>query len=130
MPWSVAPSMRLMPSVMLVTGSKAKKSRLTVENTKVKVLIRYDGGLDPYYGLVPIVEAMGVIKKEMGRFVLPDGKKVFEKNIVDNPGMLYTPELLNQIDEWVKKNFTYGSNGSNQGLNLSGEPDKEEKAKA
>lgn len=116
--------------VGIVVTAKAKKSRLTVENTKVKVLIRYDGGLDPYYGLVPIVEAMGIIKKEMGRFVLPDGKKVFEKNIVDNPQMLYTPELLKQIDEWVKENFTYGSGGGNQGLNLSGEPDKEEKSRA
>lgn len=109
--------------VGIVVTATAKKSRLTVEGTKMKVLIRFDGGLDPYYGLVPIVEQMGVIKKEMGRFVLPDGKKVFEKNIVDNPAILYTPELLKQIDEWVKQNFTYGAGGSNQALNLSGEPD-------
>lgn len=109
--------------VGIVVTATAKKSRLTVEGTKMKVLIRFDGGLDPYYGLVPIVEQMGVIKKEMGRFVMPDGKKVYEKNIVDNPTMLYTPELLAQIDEWVKVNFTYGAGGANQALNLSGEPD-------
>ena len=106
--------------VGIVVTATAKKSRLTVEGTKIKVLIRFDGGLDPYYGLIPIVEAMGVIKKEMGRFVLPDGKKVYEKNIVDNPEILYTPELLKQIDDWVKVNFTYGSGGGNDAVDMTG----------
>jgi RecA/RadA recombinase len=107
--------------VGIIVTATAKKSRFTVEGTKIKMLVRYDGGLDPYYGLVPIVEAMGVIKKEMGRFVLPDGKKVFEKNIVDNPSILYTPELLKQIDEWVGKNMTYGGENSNQAIDITGE---------
>ena len=107
--------------VGIIVTATAKKSRFTVEGTKIKMLVRYDGGLDPYYGLVPIVEAMGVIKKEMGRFLLPDGKKVFEKNIVDNPSILYTPELLQQIDEWVGKNMTYGGENSNQAIDITGE---------
>lgn len=110
--------------VGIVVTATAKKSRLTVEGTKAKVLIRYDGGLDRHYGLVPIAEALGIIKKEMGRFVLPDGKKVFEKNITDNPAILYTPEVLAQIDDWTKKNFTYGAENLNVAINLTGEEDK------
>jgi RecA/RadA recombinase len=110
--------------VGIVVTATAKKSRLTVEGTKAKVLIRFDGGLDKYYGLVPIVEAMGIIKKEMGRFVLPDGKKVFEKNIVDKPDILYTDAMLVEIDAWVKKNLCYGGENGNIALNMTGEEQK------
>lgn len=113
--------------VGIVVTATAKKSRLTIEGTKAKVLIRFDGGLDRYYGLVPIVEALGIIKKEMGRFVIPDGRKVFEKNIVDNPELVYTPEVLKQVDEYVKKNFCYGGENANVPLNLTGETEAKPK---
>ena len=107
--------------VGIIVTATAKKSRLTVEGTKAKVLIRYNGGLDRYYGLVPIAEQLGLIKKEMGRYVMPDGKKVFEKNIVDNPETLFTKENLDKIDAWTKEHFTYGAGKSNAIVNISGE---------
>ena len=108
------------PHGIIVTAT-AKKSRLTVEGTKARVLIRYAGGLDKHYGLLPVAEAVGVVKKDMGRWLLPDGRKVFEKNIIDDPTMLYTDDVLKKIDEWCKENFTYGASSSNTIKDLSGE---------
>lgn len=103
----------------VVITATATKSRLTLENTKVKTLIRFDGGLDRYYGLLAIAELAGLIRKEAGRYVLPDGKKVFEKNIIDNPEIFYTKEVLDSLDAWITKNFCYGS--SVAPINVSGE---------
>lgn len=91
-----------------VVSVTATKSRLTKENTKVKCLIRYDGGLDRYYGLLEIAEAAGVFKKMGTKYELPDGRKLYGKTINENPKSYYTPEILERINEYVKKAFAYG----------------------
>ncbi len=104
----------------IIVLATAKKSRLTVEGTKARVLIRYAGGLDRYYGLLPVAEAVGATKKEMGRYLIGD-KKYFEKQIIDNPSLLYNDEVLAKIDEWTKANFTYGAGQANSVVDISGE---------
>lgn len=93
----------------------AAKSRFTREGTKVKCLIKYEGGLDRYYWLTEIALAAGVFKKVSTKIELPDGTKVFGKQLKDNPGKYFTQEILEQIDAWVQKKFKY----------ISSQPDEE-----
>lgn len=84
-----------------------KKSRLSRENTKVDVRILFDGGLDRYYGLLDYAVEAGLIKKVSTRFELPDGSKLFEKAILANPEKVFTQELMEKLDEYMKPKFTY-----------------------
>lgn len=84
-----------------------KKSRLSRENTKVDVRILFDGGLDRYYGLLDFAVEAGLIKKVSTRYELPDGSKVFEKAILAKPETVFTQELLEQLDAYMKPKFTY-----------------------
>jgi RecA/RadA recombinase len=86
-----------------------KKSRLSRENTKVDVRILFDGGLDRYYGLLDFAVEAGLIKKVSTRYELPDGSKVFEKTILAKPETVFTQELLEKLDEYMKPKFTYTS---------------------
>lgn len=86
----------------------AKKSRVTKENSKVKVLIRYDGGLDRHYGLVELAEEAGAIKKVSTRYEFPDGRKVFKKQIDSHPEKFWTKEILDIVNEHIKTTFAYG----------------------
>lgn len=92
-----------------VIHCKLDKGRFAKENKVVDVLLRYDTGLNKYYGLLPIVEKYGIFKKVSTRYELPDGTKVFEKQLKENPEKYFTPEILKKIDEVCKLEFTYGS---------------------
>ena len=85
------------------------KSRLTKENAMIDVKLTYKTGLDKYYGLIELGEEAGVFKKVSTRYEMPDGSKVFGKNINDNPEKYFTREVLDKIDETAKRKFLYGS---------------------
>jgi len=85
------------------------KSRLTKENAMIDVKLTYKTGLDKYYGLIELGEEAGVFKKVSTRYEMPDGSKVFGKNINDNPEKYFTKEVLDKIDETAKRKFLYGS---------------------
>jgi RecA/RadA recombinase len=88
---------------------KNYKSRLTKENAQIDVRLTYKSGLDRYYGLLEIAEEEGIFKKVSTRYEMPDGSKVFGKNINDEPEKYFTKEVLKQIDEATKKKFLYGA---------------------
>ena len=85
------------------------KSRLTKENAMIDVKLTYKTGLDKYYGLIELGEEAGIFKKVSTRYEMPDGSKVFGKNINDNPEKYFTKEVLDKIDETAKRKFQYGS---------------------
>jgi RecA/RadA recombinase len=85
------------------------KSRLTKENAQIDVKLTYKKGLDKYYGLIELGEEAGIFKKVSTRYEMPDGSKVFGKNINDNPEKYFTKEVLDKIDEQAKRKFQYGS---------------------
>jgi len=85
------------------------KSRLTKENKMVDVLLRYDTGLDRYYGLIDVAVDHGIFKKVSTRIELPDGSKQYAKTIMENPDKYFTKDILDQIDEACQKEFLYGS---------------------
>lgn len=84
------------------------KSRFTKENKRVEVKLSYDKGLDRYYGLLDLAEKYDIIKKVSTRYELPDGTKVFGKNINDDPEKYFAP-LMAQLEVAAKKEFEYGN---------------------
>ena len=88
---------------------KTRKSRLSKENKEVTVRLYYDErGLDKYYGLLELGEIGGMWKNVAGRYEM-DGKKVYAKEILKNPDKYFTQEVLEQLDEISKEQFSYGS---------------------
>src|SRR6478736_2026316 len=96
-----------------VTGALIKvftdKSRFTKEKQSVVTLLDYEKGLNRYYGLLPIAEAAGVVKKVSTKYQFPGGATAFESVIYKNPEKYFTKEVLDQIEEAAKSVFNYGS---------------------
>ena len=88
---------------------KIYKSRITKENAQVDVKLTYKKGLDKHYGLLELGEEAGIFKKVSTRYEMPDGSKVFGKQVNDNPDKYFTKEVLDKIDEHARRKFTYGS---------------------
>ena len=91
-----------------VIHCKMNKSRLTKENKMVDVLLTYKDGLHKYYGLLEMAEAAGIFKKVSTRYELPDGSKLFGKQILKEPEKYFTEDILNQLDNYAKIEYTYG----------------------
>lgn len=87
---------------------KTYKSRLSKENQEATVLLTYSKGLDRYFGLLDLAEKYEVIKKVSTRYELPDGRKVFGKEINTNPELYFTEEVLAKLEECAKKEYRYG----------------------
>lgn len=87
---------------------KTYKSRLSRENQEVELKLSYDSGLDKWYGMREIAERGGLLKKVSTKVELPDGRKVYGKEIDENPEEVLGP-LMPQLSEVCKKLFMYGS---------------------
>ena len=100
-----------MEQLLSATLSKLKtaKSRLSKENKDVTVRLYYDErGLDRYYGLLELGEIGGLWKNVAGRYEM-NGKKVYAKAILKEPELYFTDEVMQQLDEVAKREFSYGS---------------------
>ena len=92
-----------------IIKAKTAKSRLSKENKQVEIRLYYDErGLDPYYGLLSLGEKYGVFKKVGNRYEIGE-KKVYSKNVYENPEDYFTPEVMQALDECAQKEFSYGS---------------------
>ena len=91
-----------------VIHCKNFKSRLTKENKRVNVLLRYDQGLNRYYGLLELAEEAGIFKKVSTRYEMPDGSKIFGKAILNEPEKYFTKEILDKLNDYAKTEFLYG----------------------
>ena len=92
-----------------IVHCKNYKSRITKENAIVDVRLTYSKGLDQYYGLLDLAEESGLFKKVSTRYELPDGNKQYAKTINNEPDKYFTKEILEKIDEYTKRKFTYGT---------------------
>ena len=93
-----------------IIKAKTAKSRLSKENKDVEVRLYYDErGLDRYYGLLELGEIGGLWKNVAGRYEI-DGKKIYAKQILKEPELYFTEEVMQQLDEIAHKEFSYGSN--------------------
>ena len=75
---------------------------------KVETRLNYDSGLSRYHGLADLAVEYGIFKSVSTRIELPDGSKVFMKNINDEPEKYLTDEVLKQLDQRIQKEFKYG----------------------
>jgi RecA/RadA recombinase len=105
---------------------KMVKSRFSKENKQVEVRLSYDKGLDKYYGLLDLAEKYNVFKKVSTRFELPDGSKVFGKQINGNPEKYYTPDVMEKLEEAARQEFEYGNYPDTEGSDESYEADIQE----
>ena len=88
---------------------KTQKSRLSKENMMVDVRLRYETGLDKYYGLLDLATKHGIFKQVSTRIELPDGSKQYAKSIYADPEKYFTDDILKQIDEAASKEYSYGN---------------------
>lgn len=109
-----------------IIKAKMAKSRFTKENKEVQVLLTYDKGLDRYYGLLELAEKYNIIKKVATRYELPDGSKVFGKQINKEPEKFFTEELLKRLDEVAQREFVYGASSEGESNDDSGEIGEED----
>lgn len=84
------------------------KNRFVKENMNVETRLNYTSGLSRYYGLTDLAIKYNIFKKVSTRIELPDGSKVFEKNIDDEPEKYYTKDVLDKLDTHIQKDFKYG----------------------
>ena len=92
-----------------IVHCKNEKSRLTVENRVVDVMLTYKKGLSRYYGLIDLAIKYGIFKKSSTRVELPDGTTQFAKTINNNPKKYFTTEVLDKLNEVAKQEFLYGN---------------------
>ena len=92
-----------------IVHCKNYKSRITKENAMVDVRLTYTKGLDQHYGLLDLAEEAGIFSKVSTRYELPDGNKQYAKTINNEPEKYFTKEILEKIDEYTKRKFTYGT---------------------
>jgi RecA/RadA recombinase len=91
-----------------IIKAKTAKSRLSKENKQVEVRLYYDErGLDRYYGLLELGEIGGLWKNVAGRYEI-DGKKIYAKQILKEPELYFTEEVMQQLDQIARKEFSYG----------------------
>tara|TARA_Y100000034_G_scaffold15110_1_gene15937 strand:- start:3660 stop:4718 length:1059 start_codon:yes stop_codon:yes gene_type:complete len=84
------------------------KSRLTKENKMVDVLLTYDAGLSKYYGLLELAEKYGILKKVSTRYEMPDGAKLYGKQILSDPEKYFTGQIMDAIELAADQEFSYG----------------------
>ena len=93
-----------------VIHCKNFKSRLAKENKKVDVLLSYDQGLNRHYGLLDLAEKYDIIKKVSTRYELPDGAKIFGKQIMEDAEKYFTDDIMEKLEIAAQKEFQYGIN--------------------
>jgi RecA/RadA recombinase len=92
-----------------IVKAKTAKSRLSKENKDVEIRLFYDErGLDRYYGLLELGEIGGLWKNVSGRYEI-NGKKIYGKQILANPEVYFTEEVMKKLDEIAKEEFSYGT---------------------
>ena len=92
----------------IIIKAKMFKSRLAKENAEAEVLLSYTGGLDRYYGLLEFGEKHGIFKKSGNRYEMGESK-LYGKQILKDPQKYFTEDVLKQLDEACKTEFSYGT---------------------
>lgn len=88
---------------------KLEKSRFTREKSMVETKLSFTKGLDRYHGLTDLAVEAGIWKAQGGRIEVHDGRKVFGKNIANNPTDFFSEDILSQLDKYCKSKYNYGS---------------------
>ena len=84
----------------------------------IDVMLNYDEGLNPYYGLVDIALKYEIFNKVSTRIEVSDGTKVYEKQLYKQPEKYFTADVMKQLEVAVAKEFKYGK------LEIEDEPEQ------
>jgi len=88
---------------------EAKKSRLTVEGSKVATRLFFDErGLDKYYGLLELGIEHGVFGKNGNRVLIGEAS-VYPSAVLADPEKYFTEEVMEKLEEAAQKEFSYGN---------------------
>jgi hypothetical protein len=98
-----------------IVTAKAEKGRLCVEHSKLKYLIKHDGGISWAYGLLDIALEGGFIEKPtMGwysRSMVENDRKWREREIWDNEKEFWEPVVNNpEFKLFIEKTYSYKHN--------------------
>lgn len=91
-----------------VIHCKIAKGRLTREGASIDSFIRFDKGLDRWYGLTTLALEADIFKKAGTKIETPQGT-VFGKAIQKTPEKFFTKEVMDQLDSYCQKRFCYGT---------------------
>lgn len=103
-----------------------KKGRLSVENSKLKYLIRFEGGIHQYYGLLEdAMEGEYVTKPTVGWYTRPaieNDRKWREKEIWENSKEFWTP-IFEKTDfpVYIEKKYSFKHNSIFSDITKTGE---------
>jgi RecA/RadA recombinase len=103
---------------------KVAKGWNVKQHSELRAYLSYSKGLDRYFGLQDLAIESGVIRKDGTRLVMPDGAKIFEKELLAHPEKYYTQEVLEKVEEFAKKRFCFSDDDGETLGELIG--DKEE----
>lgn len=87
---------------------KLEKSRFTREQSMVETKLSFTKGLDRYHGLIDLAIEAGIWTSQGGRIELQDGRKLFGKNIMQDPEKYFTDDIMKTIDEYAKGKYQFG----------------------
>lgn len=88
---------------------EAKKSRLTIEGSKIATRLFFDErGLDKFYGLLELGIDHGIFGKN-GNRVLIGESSVYPSAVLADPDKYFTEEIMQKLDKAAEKEFAYGN---------------------
>jgi hypothetical protein len=94
--------------VGVILRARMKKARFTRQNKEVEIRLFYTKGLDKYWGLIDFAEEAGMLVKDGKKFVLPNGKRAFRRELEEKPEGYFTEEFLQELDKHTPRFFKYG----------------------
>ena len=88
---------------------EAKKSRLSKEGSKVATRLYFDErGLDKYYGLLELGEKYNIFTRVGNRIKFGE-TSVYPKSVLANPEKYFTDEVMAQLEEAARTEYSYGN---------------------
>lgn len=94
--------------------------------SELRAYLSYTKGLDRYFGLQDLAIESGVFKKDGTRLAMPDGTKIFEKELLAHPEKYYSQEVLQRIEAFAKQRYCFSDSDSETLSELIGDKDDEE----
>ena len=88
---------------------KLVKSRISRQDAQADIYLSYQTGIDSYYGLIDLGFSSGLFQKVGHSIVFPDGTKVLNKKVRENPKDYFTKDVLKTLDKVAKELYSYGS---------------------
>lgn len=95
---------------------KVDKGWNVKQYSEFRAYLSFSKGLDRYFGLQDIAIESGVFEKGDKRIILPDGTKVFERELLESPEKYYTEDVLKRIDAFVKERYCFAEDSTIESL--------------